>query len=240
MLTVHEVSRMTGVSIRALHYYDQIGLLHPAKSTDAGYRLYDDTELERLQQILLFRELEFPLKEIKKILDSPNFDKNLALDQQITLLKMKKEHLERLIDLALETKKKGADYMDFSAFDTQKIEEYTRKAKETWGHTEAFQEYGKKAKIRSQKEEKDMQKAFMELFVEFGKMKKEDPTSEAVQAQVKKLQDYITDHFYTCTNEILQSLGEMYVGDNEFTENIDRAGGEGTAQFVAEAIKRYQ
>ena len=85
-----------------------------------------------------------------------------------------------------------------------------------------------------------MQKAFMELFVEFGKMKKEDPTSEAVQAQVKKLQDYITDHFYTCTNEILQSLGEMYVGDHEFTENIDRAGGEGTAQFVAEAIKRYQ
>ena len=85
-----------------------------------------------------------------------------------------------------------------------------------------------------------MQKAFMELFVESGKMKKEDPTSEAVQAQVKKLQDYITDHFYTCTNEILQSLGEMYVGDNEFTENIDRAGGEGTAQFVAEAIKRYQ
>ena len=62
MLTVHEVSRMTGVSIRALHYYDQIGLLHPAKSTDAGYRLYNDTELERLQQILLFRELEFPLK----------------------------------------------------------------------------------------------------------------------------------------------------------------------------------
>ena len=100
MMTVHEVSRQTGVSIRALHYYDQIGLLPPAGLTQAGYRLYDDTALERLQCILLFKELGFPLKEIRGILKSPAFDRTRALEQQIALLEMKKEHLENLIDLA--------------------------------------------------------------------------------------------------------------------------------------------
>ena len=100
MMTVHEVSRLTGVSIRALQYYDRIGLLRPAARTEAGYRLYDDAALERLQQILLFRELEFPLKEISGILDSPDFDRSRALKQQVQLLTLKKEHLENLIDLA--------------------------------------------------------------------------------------------------------------------------------------------
>ena len=90
MMTVNEVSKLTGVSIRALQYYDKIGLLHPAEYTEAGYRLYDDTALERLQQILLFRELEFSLKEIQSILQSPDFDRDRALDQQICLLTLKK------------------------------------------------------------------------------------------------------------------------------------------------------
>ena len=90
MKTVKEVSELTGVSIRTLHYYDSIGLLRPTEITESGYRLYDDTALERLQQILLFRELQFPLKEIKEILDSPNFDKDKCLEQQITLLQLKK------------------------------------------------------------------------------------------------------------------------------------------------------
>ena len=94
MMTVNEVSKLTGVSIRTLHYYDKIGLLHPAFVTESGYSQYDDTALERLQQILLFRELEFPLKEIKDILDSDGFDREKALEQQIELLTLKKEHLE--------------------------------------------------------------------------------------------------------------------------------------------------
>ena len=86
MMTVHEVSRLTGVSIRTLQYYDRIGLLPPAEYTEAGYRLYDDTALETLQQILLFRELEFPLKEIRQIIQSPAFDRRKALEQQVELL----------------------------------------------------------------------------------------------------------------------------------------------------------
>ena len=100
MMTVKEVSNLTGVSIRTLQYYDKIGLLHPAHRTQAGYRLYDDTALERLQQILLFRELEFSLEDIRKILKNPEFDREKALEQQITLLTLKKQHLEKLIALA--------------------------------------------------------------------------------------------------------------------------------------------
>ena len=113
MMTVNEVSKLTGVSIRTLQYYDTIGLLKPIEYTESGYRLYDDTSLERLQQILLFKELEFPLKEIKKIIEVPNFDRNKALEQQIELLTMKKEHLENLISFARGIKGIGAKYMDF-------------------------------------------------------------------------------------------------------------------------------
>ena len=103
MMTVNEVSRLTGVSIRALHYYDQIGLLPAAGHTDSGYRLYDDTALERLQQILLFRELEFSLKDIQRILSNSAFDREKALEQQIELLKLKRQHIEDLIALAEKT-----------------------------------------------------------------------------------------------------------------------------------------
>ena len=112
---VNEVSKLTGVSIRTLQYYDKIGLLHPANYTEAGYRLYDDAALETLQQILLFRELEFPLKDIKEIISSPDFDRRKALDQQIELLRLKKEHIENLIDLAREIKLSGVKKLTFDA-----------------------------------------------------------------------------------------------------------------------------
>ena len=121
MMTVNEVSKLAGVSIRTLQYYDTIGLLKPAEYSESGYRLYDDTDLERLQQILLFRELEFPLKEIKDIINRSDFDKKKALEQQIKLLTLKKEHLENLISFARELKKKGANKMDFSNVPSSKL-----------------------------------------------------------------------------------------------------------------------
>ena len=99
--------------MRTLHYYDQMGLLHPDQVSEAGYRLYGQASLERLQQILLFRQLEFPLKEIKDIIDSPDFNKEEALDQQIQMLRLQQEHLSGLINLALEIKKNGVNKMDF-------------------------------------------------------------------------------------------------------------------------------
>ena len=239
MRTVTEVSKLTGVSIRALQYYDKIGLLKPTEYTESGYRLYDDTALERLQQILLFRELEFPLKEIKEILSGPNFDKNKALEQQITLLTMKKEHLENLISFARGIQFEGVKTMDFSVFDTQKIDEYAKQAKEQWGKTAEYKEFEQKAADRSKEEERAVMEEFMQIFADFGKMKDDAPESADVQNHVKKLQDYITEHFYKCSDDILSSLGQMYAGGGEFTANIDRVGGEGTAKFTAEAIKIY-
>lgn len=240
MRTVKEVSSLTGVSIRALHYYDTIGLLPPAKITESGYRLYDDKALERLQMILLFRELKFPLKDIQKILASPDFDRAKALEQQIALLTLQKEHFENLISLAREIQRTGVKSMlDFSAFDTKKMDEYAKQAKEQWGNTAAYQEFTEKAKYRSAEEEQNIGEAMMEIFREFGELLGKDVRDEAVQQQVKKLGDYITAHYYHCTPDILRSLGCMYVADGSFTENIDRKGGAGTAEFVHRAIEVY-
>lgn len=239
MMTVNEVSKLTGVSVRTLQYYDTIGLLKPSGYTEAGYRLYDDAALERLQQILLFKELEFPLKEIKEIIDAPDFDRNKALQQQIELLTMKKEHLENLIDFARGLKLLGVRKVDFKVFDTKKIDEYSKRAKEQWGKTPEYKEYEKKTQNMSDEDELAMVDEFMQIFAEFGQMMALEPFDEEVQVQVKKLQDYITEHFYTCTKEILSGLGKMYSAGGEFTENIDKAGGSGTAEFTAKAIEVY-
>lgn len=239
MMTVNEVSKLTGVSIRTLQYYDTIGLLSPTEYTKAGYRLYDDTAMERLQQILLFKELEFPLKEIKTIIDAPNFDRNKALEQQIELLTMKKEHLEILINFARKIKMTGVNKMDFKAFDTTKMDEYAKKAKEQWGQTSEYKEYEINIKNQSQETQKMAWKNLMLIFVEFGKLKDKEPGHSEVQVEVKKLQDYISAHFYKCSNEVLKGLGAMYASGGEFTENIDKAAGSGTAVFVSKAIEIY-
>ena len=236
---VNEVSKLTGVSIRTLQYYDRIRLLHPAKYTEAGYRLYDDAALETLQQILLFRELEFPLKDIKEIISSPDFDRRKALDQQIELLRLKKEHIENLIDLAREIKLSGVKKLTFDAFDTKKIEEYAAQAKASWGTTPAYKEFEEKSKGRTKEEDKKIYQGMIDLFAQFGQIRDTDPASGEAQALVKKLQDHITEHMYTCTKEILSGLGKMYAAGGEFTQNIDSYGGEGTAEFASRAIEIF-
>ncbi len=239
MLTVKEVSKLAGISIRTLHWYDEIGLLKPTEVTEAGYRLYDEESLEKLQQILFYRELEFSLKDIREMLNSENFDRNKALERQIELLKMKKEHLENLILFAKGIKLVGWRKMDFTVFDKKKLDEYAKRAKETWGETEAYREYERKSKGKSRLDHKAEEDGLMAIFVEFGKMMDRPPESECVQLQVKKLQDHITKHYYTCTKEILSGLGKMYAGGGEFTENIDKAAGEGCGAFAGAAIEIY-
>ena len=239
MMTVNEVSKLAGVSIRTLQYYDKIGLLKPAEYTESGYRLYDDSAIERLQQILLFKELEFPLKDIKEIIMSPDFDKKKALDQQIKLLTLKKEHLENLISYARGIKTRGVKNMDFSAFDTKKIDEYTKKAKEQWGTSPEYKEFEERSRNWTDGDKKGVYADFIKIFENFGKIKDSDPASEEAQNMVGELKDYISAHFYKCSNEVLAGLGKMYVSGGEFTDNINSYGGEGTANFVYEAIKVY-
>ena len=233
MKTVKEVSRITGVSVRTLHHYDAIGLLKPSRVTQSGYRLYDDAALGRLQTIMLFRELEFPLRDIQKILDSPNFDAAAAIHDQIKLLELRRDHLEELIAHARQIQNTGVNSMNFKPYDTSKIDAYAAEAKEKWGNTEAYKEYEQKPKRG------DPSDALMSLFAEAGKLRHLSPESAEAQAAVAGIQTFITDNFYTCTKQIFAGLGQMYVADERFKANIDAAGGEGTADFVSKAIEIY-
>ena len=235
MRTIHEVSKLAGVSVRTLHHYDAIGLLPPTTLTETGYRLYDDTALARLQSVLPFRELEFPLKDIKRILDDPNFDQAAALEDQIRLLELRRKQLGKLIALARETLKTGVTPMKFDAFDKTEQEKFAAEVKEKWGGTAAYQEYRQRETDGTAGDPANL----MNCSAELGKMKHLVPDAPGVQTAIHHLQQFITDHFYTCTPEILAGLGEMYVADDRFRENIDKAGGEGTAEFAAKAIAFY-
>lgn len=241
MMTVHEVSELSYVSVRTLHHYDRIGLLAPSARSEAGYRLYDDADLLRLQQILLYRELEFPLAEIRAILDSPDFDQNEALEQQICLLELRREHVDNLIALAKGMKLCGVKNMSFKPFDTSKLDEYAAQAKESWGKSPQWAEYERKSAGRSKEDEAAMGERLMELFVPFGRMAADgaDPACDEARAQVKAVQDFITEHMYTCTDEVLAALGKLYGGGGDFTRNIDEAAGPGAAEFAAAAIEAY-
>ena len=229
-MQIQEFAKFTGVSVRTLHYYDEIGLLKPAcVDRRSGYRYYDEQSLLRMQEILFYRELDFSLKSIEEILSSPHYDKNKALQEQKQMLTLKKERLERLIS-AVDSAMKGENVM--SAFDKTEFEAYKAEAKEKWGNTEAYKEYEQRGKH-------DQGDAMMEIFAELGKVRHLEPASEAAQVLVARLQQFITDHYYTCTRQILQGLGQMYVADARFKDNIDRAGGAGTADFAAKAIEIY-
>lgn len=239
MKTVKEVSLISGVSVRALHHYDAIGLLKPTRITEAGYRLYDDKAIQRLQTILLFRELQFSLNEIKEILDRPGFDPRTALEQQIKLLELQKAHLEKLIAHARKTYEEGVIPMNFTPFDTSEMDFYAAQAKAKWGKTDAYREFEQKTKGRSKQQTQSDGDALMDIFRRLGAIRHASPASEEVQALVAELQDFITQHYYTCTKQILRGLGQIYIAGDSMTENINRAGGEGTAEFAHRAIEVY-
>ncbi len=239
MRTVKEVSQMTGVSVRTLHHYDAIGLLKPARVTEAGYRLYDDAALWRLQSILLFRELEFSLKEIRMILDTPSFDQRSALEQQIHMLELRRAHLDQLIAYARQIQQTGVKHMSFSAFDKTQMQEYAAQAKAAWGQTDAYREFEAKTAGQTSAQQIEAGNALMEIFAEFGAVRHLAPESQEVQALTAKLQAFISQHYYTCTPQILQGLGQMYAAGGHMTQNIDAVGGNGTAKLVSDAIKIY-
>ena len=243
-MQIKEFSRLAGVSVRTLHYYDEIGLLEPCRvDRQTGYRFYDESSLERMQEILFFRELDFPLKSILEILSSPNYDKQKALSEQKRLLILKKERLERLI-AALEAEEKGDPMMDMKAFDNEPYEtarkQYAEEARQRWGHTDAYRESQEKMASMSKENRREADAGINALMEAFARCDRDGvkPSEEAAQALVGKWKQYITDHYYTCTDEILAGLGEMYVSDQRFTDNID-VHGIGTARFMAEAIRIY-
>lgn len=237
-MLIQEFARFTGVSVRTLHYYDEIGLLVPARVDKAtGYRYYDEQSLLRMQEILFYRELDFSLKNIAEILSSPHYDKAQALKEQKQLLTLKKERLERLIS-AIDGAMKGENVM--SAFDNSKFDQYKAEAKEKWGNTDAYREHQEKTKGYSKDKWNSMAEGMDRIMGEFAASMKqgEAPDSDAVQSLVQKLQSHITENYYHCTREILFGLGQMYVADERFKNNIDKHG-DGNAAFIRDAIQTY-
>ncbi len=237
-MQIKEFAEFTGVSVRTLHYYDEIGLLLPAcVDRHTGYRFYDESSLLRMQAILFYRELDFPLKSIRKILSSPDYDKDKILQEQKRLLTLKKERLERLIS-AIDVAAKGENVM--KAFDNSEFEQYKAEVQERWGKTDAYKEHTKKTKDYSANKWQSLSCGMNDIFAEFAVCMKhgEAAHSTAVQDLVKRLQRYITENYYTCTNEILAGLGQMYVLDERFQSNMDKHG-DGTAAFISEAIGIY-
>ncbi|MFT3951808.1 MAG: MerR family transcriptional regulator [Oscillospiraceae bacterium] len=243
-LSIGETARLTGVSVRTLHYYDEIGLLKPVcVDGRSGYRFYDECSLERLQTILFFRELDFSLKEIGGILSDPKFQKQEALSKQKELLRLKKERLERLMD-AIDATLRGEIVMSFSAFDNRTYEaqraQYAAEAKEKWGETDAYRESAEKTAGYPDTKWAQINAGMDALIHAFADcMRAENaPASAPAQALVRRWQDFITANHYTCTDTLLAGLGAMYTGDERFRENLDKHGA-GTAQFMSDAIAHF-
>ena len=234
-MQIKEFARFTGVSVRTLHYYDEIGLLVPASvDRSTGYRYYDEDSLLRMQEILFYRELDFSLKSISEILSDPNYDKTRALEQQKHLLILKKQRLERLIS-AIDGAMKGENVMH--AFDNRQFEQYKDEVKEKWGKTDAYKQHQEKTKDYSGEKWSDLAAGMDHILEQFSLCMKngEAPDSAEARQLVKDLQSHITQNYYRCTDQILLGLGQMYVADERFQRNIDRHA-DGTAAFICEAI----
>ena len=239
---IKEFAKLCGISVRTLHYYDEIGLLKPAFVDEQnGYRFYDEKSLERIQEILFYRELDFSLKSISEILSSPDYDKQKALEEQRKLLILKKQRLERIIN-ALDDAEKGKITMN--AFDNNEFDaarkQYEAEAKERWGKTDAYKEHEQKTASYSKDKWQQVNDGLNAVLAEFAVCLQsgQAPDSNEAQSLAKKLQSYITENYYTCDRGILKGLGQMYVADERFKDNIDKHA-VGTAQFISEAIEIY-
>lgn len=245
---VKELAEIVRVSVRTLHHYDEINLLKPEYISESGYRLYIDKNLERLQQILFFKEIGFSLEEIKTILDDPNFDRKKALDSHKKLLLKKKERIEEMIKTvektinSIEKGEKMKDKEMFKGFDIDEIEKhkkiYSEEVKEKWGNTSSYQESESKTSKYNKDDwkriSKDMEMIYKKIIDNMDKGIEDTSIKEAIE----ELRCHITTNFYNCTPEIFKGLGNMYVDDERFTKNIDKYK-EGLSLFLRNVIHHY-
>jgi MerR family transcriptional regulator, multidrug-efflux activator len=244
---VKEVSELAGVSVRSLHHYDSIGLLVPAESTAAGYRLYTEKDLERLQQILFFKEMDFSLQEINNILSRSDFDRKATLEKHKELLLAKKCRLEDLIITVDKTinsiggGNKMADKEMFKGFDMSEIEEhqnkYSKEAKEKYGN-ETVEKVEKRTSAYTSEDWGNIQAKTEDIYRRVMERMVHGPEDLRVQQAVADLRQFITDHYYDCTIDIFRGLGDLYVADRRFTKSIDKHG-EGLAAFLSKAMHYY-
>ena len=238
MRTIKQTADFAGITVRTLQYYDRIDLLKPAYIAQNGYRFYDDGNLRKLQQIMFFRELEFPLERIKQIMGNKLYDEKETLEAQKSILLLKKKRVEKMIVLIEKTLE--GKQMSFEEFDNTEIEQnikkYEKEVEERWGGTEQYKQsvskaaaYGKEDWLKIKKESDSIFKKFAEYMND--KSKKEPPCD-----LVRDWQNHISKYFYECSDDILLGLAEMYTADQRFSENIDGYG-KGLSVYIKNAIK---
>ncbi|QKS73000.1 MerR family transcriptional regulator [Paenalkalicoccus suaedae] len=242
-LQVKELANLTGISVRTLHHYDHIGLLVPSTTTDAGYRLYADADIAKLQQILFFRALDFPLKEIKRILASPDYSTLEALDVQRSMLMERRAQLNEMIETIDKTirSKKGEFAMSNEerfkgmAF---KDDTYEQEARERWGDA-PIEESKRRVESLSDAEQQALGEEWERIYRKLAEvMQTESPESARSQEAIAEWFHYLNANFGTYSKAAFAGLGEMYVADERFTKNID-AYGDGLAVFMAKAMKEF-
>jgi DNA-binding transcriptional MerR regulator len=241
MLQVKKVSELAGVSIRTLHHYDEIGLLTPEKINASGYRIYSEADLERLQQILFFKELGFTLKKIKEIMNSSSYKQEEALEIQRGMLLDKKKRIEKMIqtiDKTIQNKKGEIQMTDkekFEGFDFSH-NPYEKEARVRWGD-DAVDASNAKIKKLSKYERGSLEKEFNDIYRRLAEIRHESPNSDIAQERIALWYDYL-NKIGKYSLEAFKGLGQMYIDDERFTQNIDKFG-EGLAKFMRDAMAVY-
>lgn len=239
---VKELAKISGISVRTLHHYDEIGLLKPRR-IENGYRVYSEHEVVLLQQILFFKELEFPLNDIKEMVCAAHFDQKAALIEHKKLLALKKERIEKLlmtIDLTL-TKLKGGETMNphdsFGGFSDDQMKKYQEEAKQRWGTTDAYKQSVQRTKNWIQADYKKLAadgKAFTQKLAD---TMDQGFDSEVFQELIQKHYESI-GVFYDCSFEMYNELGTMYVEDTRFRAYYDQFK-PGLAEVMKKAINHF-
>lgn len=240
-LKVKEVADLVGISVRTLHHYDEIGLLTPDKVTESGYRIYSNENLETLQQILFFKELGFPLKKIKEIINRPSFNRQEALELHHKILLEKRNRVDKMIATVEKTMMhlKGEIEMTneekFEGFDFSH-NPYEQEARERWGE-DTVDKANEKIKKMSKDEQNEFSENFNKIYRNLAALRHLPPESETAQEAIKEWYDFLNT-FGDYSLDAFKALGQMYVNDTRFTKNIDQFG-EGLAEFMCEAMSVY-
>ncbi len=240
MRTVGEVSELAGVTVRALHHYDELGVLSPSERSDAGYRLYSHEDLLRLQEILVWRALGFSLAEIKGLLDAPEYERGRALRRQRELVDAELERLGAVaaaLDLAIAADDNGTRLKETTMFEAFDHAVYEEEARGRWGDTDAYRESARRTASYSEQEWAEIRdegqaitRSFAELLVAG-----EPADGARARAVAERHREHISRWFYECSPEMHRALGEMYASDPRFAATYDRQA-PGLAAYVREAI----
>ncbi|HEX3766243.1 MAG TPA: MerR family transcriptional regulator [Kofleriaceae bacterium] len=241
--TVGELSRLTGLTVRALHHYDELGLVRPSQRTAAGYRLYDEADALRLQQVMVLRELGVPLDQIGAAIDAAA-DCAALLRRHRAALTDKRARLDRMlaaVDAALRVLEKGKQMQseDFKAmFDGFDPADHEAEVQQRWGHTEAYRESARRTRQYGPSEWEAIRAESEEIYARLGALMQQGAavTDPAVQAAVEDHRRHLERWFYPCSSELHKGLGEMYVADPRFTATLDKKAGPGFARFFRDAI----